>query len=162
MLLPALTPARKLLVPNVAVIMSPLNVAAPVTVKVPADRVTTWSTASNTFVPSQYTSMVLPTGTAMPEPAAVLTVITWAVPFLTIYTLLSAGQITLPAPVSAVPESVKDSIAARDSAVVPLAVVSVWELVVHVFTTDSPAIACSTIEVILSFTTSPHVPLSSP
>ena len=52
--------------------------------------------------------------------------------------------------------------AQRDSEVVPLAVVRVWELVVHVLIVASPATACSTIDVILLLTTSPHVPSSSP
>ena len=69
---------------------------------------------------------------------------------------------TVAAPDKAVPVSVKTSIAQRDSAVVPSAVVRVWALVVHVLIVASPAMACSTIEVMLSLTTSPQVPASWP
>ena len=77
---------------------------------------------------------------------------------------MSAGQIISPAAVSAVPPvpSAATSIAQRDSAVVPFAVVSVWALVVQVVMFARPAIACSTIDVMLSLTTAPHVPDNSP
>ena len=52
--------------------------------------------------------------------------------------------------------------AQRDSEVAPLAEVSVCDSLDQVFIVANPAIACSTIWVILSFTTLPHEPLSSP
>ena len=81
----------------------------------------------------------------------------------TMYDLVAVGQITVaaaegfPAPSSSI-----TNMAQRDSDVVPSAEVSVWELVVHVLIVARPATACSTIDVILSLTTVPHVPLSSP
>ena len=66
------------------------------------------------------------------------------------------------AAVGAPPPVAATSIAQRDSEVVPLAEVSVWELVVQVLIVERPAIASSIIEVMLSFTVSPHVPESSP
>ena len=77
-----------------------LTVAPVPIVRVPADRVTIWSTPSSTLVPSQYTSIVFPLGTAIPEPEGVLTVTICPAPFLTIYVLLNAGQTTVPAALS--------------------------------------------------------------
>src|SRR5210317_995553 len=106
--------------------------------------------------------MVLPTGTAMPVPPEVLTVMICAVLLSTMYSFVLVGQVTVPAPVNAVPVSVNSRIAQRDSEVVPSAVVKVCALAVHESIVALPAIACSTISVILSFTTSPQVPLNSP
>ena len=49
----------------------------------PIERLAMLLMPSSTLVPSQNTTMFLPTGTAMPVPLAVLTVITCAVPFST-------------------------------------------------------------------------------
>ena len=69
-------------------------------------------------------------------------------PFFTKYTLLTAGHITVAAPESDVPVSVKFSIAALASDVEPSAVDSVAELLLQVFIVFRPAIASSIIEVI--------------
>ena len=138
------------------------RIAEAVTVLVPRLRLPAWVTPATTLVPSQYTTIVFPTGMATPVPLGVFTVIICAVLLSTMYILDAAGQTTVPAPDKAVPESVSSKIAQRDSAVVPSAEVSVWELVVHELITALPATACSTIEVILLLTTSPQVPTNSP
>ena len=50
------------------------KVVRPVIVSVPADIVTTWSTASTTLVPSQNNNIVLPLGMAIPVPLDVFSV----------------------------------------------------------------------------------------
>ena len=69
----------------------PLNVVVPVTVRLPPIEAlppttklpATFVSASSTFVPSQYTNPVVPSGIAIPLPEAVLTVIVCPVAFLT-------------------------------------------------------------------------------
>ena len=72
------------------------------------------------------------------------------------------GQTRLAAPEREVELSVRFKIAARASAVVPLAVDKVAALPLQVFTVLKPAIASSTILVIFSLITVPQVPLNSP
>ena len=135
----------------------PPTVKLPPTSKLPVIPVT----ASTTLVPSQNSRLVLPLEIAIPLPEAVLTVTVSPVPFFTMYTLLRAGHIRLAAPLKSLVESVSSNIA-LDSAVVPFAVDNVAELPLHVFIVFNPAMASSTIEVMLLFTTSPQDPLSSP
>ena len=113
-------------------------------------------------MPSQYTCPVSPAVIAIPVPDDVLTVTVCAVPFFTINILVSVGTITVAAPDKEVPVSVKFNIAALASAVVPLAVDNVAELLLQVFIVLKPAMASSTILVMLSFTTLPQLPLNSP
>ena len=142
---------------TVAPVITPEAVMA-VAVSVPV----TLLTASTTFVPSQNSNMVAPLGMAIPVPEAVFNVAICPAPFVTMYILDKAGHITVAAPLKLVPVSVRLSIAERDSAVVPLAVESVAELPDQVLMTLRPAIASSSMEVILSFTTGPQDPSSSP
>ena len=136
----------------------PPTVKLPPTSKLPVIPVT----ASTTLVPSQNSRLVFPLATAIPLPEGVLTVTVSPVLFFTMYTLLRAGHIRLAAPLKSLVESVSSNIAALDSAVVPFAVDNVAELPLHVFIVFNPAMASSTIEVMLLFITSPQDPLNSP
>ena len=135
---------------------------ARVNVLPPIDNEVTLVTASITFVPSQNNKEDLVVGIAMPVPLAVFSVTVCAVRFCIIYILLTAGHITVAAPVSEVLVSVRVNIADRDEAAVPFATDNVAELVLQMLITERPATASSTIEVILSFIVFPQLPVNSP
>ena len=79
--------------------------------------------ASTTFVPSQYSTIIVPEfGTVIPVPASVLNVCAKAVLFLTKYSLDLVGQMTLRA-APGVPPSVINIL--RASSVAPLLLVNV-------------------------------------